>query len=417
MNLIGYPSNDFINFCILLYNKRNKTTHKMSIEKQHIIHNLFSYVKLIFLFLFGFIFFEKKLKPNSVIIHGFHSDSNFTFSPYKTIKSPPLEYFEDKNIYHDINLSFISLKSLNRYRKNNIISSLRFLSLRVFIKLHFIAAIIYFQKNKIKTININFSYVTIFYNLIKGYATAKLIDNMEGNSVYLHMWENRGHQLITDYLVKHTKKLFFLDLGITFRLAPEYTMFNYQKHSFKSKILFMSQHNFDLTKSNFHSLKYDFFKNYRIDCKQENIHVHNSILVVSPLSEDVTDMLYKLVLDNQDKKIKIKIHPYLNKNKYDKKLLEDKNLDELFNDYGIVIYAGVTTASLELFFQGRRVYKFENDYFLNIDPLIDNNCVKSINNLNDILETHTTIIDEQFKKYMFGCDNKSLQQIVKEDMR
>jgi len=414
MNLIGYPSNDFVNFCTLIYNKRNKTTHKISKEKQNILYNIFSYMKLLFLFLFGFIFFEKKFKPNSVVIHGFHSDTNFKFSPYMTIKSPPLEYFKDKNIYHDINLSFISLKSLHRYRKNNIISSLRFLSVRRFIKLHLIAARVYLQNKKIKTININFSYVTILYNLTKGFAVERLIENMDTHSIYLHMWENRGHQLITDYLVKKSKKLFFLDLGITFKLAPEYTMFNYQKHNFKSIILFMSQNNFDLTKDNFNALHYDFFKNYRIDCKKEYTHARDGILVVAPLSQEVTDMLYLLVLENQDKKIKIKIHPYLKSEKYDKKFLEDKNLNELLSSYSTVIYAGVTTASLELYFQKKQTYKFDNDYFLNIDPLVDNHCVKSIKNLNDIVETHSTSIDEQFKEYMFGCKNKSLQHIIGE---
>lgn len=418
MNLVGYPSNDFINFCTIVYNKRNRTNY-LTIEKNyHFIHSFFAYGKLLFLFLFGSLFFEKKLQSNSVIIHGFHSDTNFQFSPYRTIKSPPLDAFQDKNIYHDINLSFISLKSLHKYRKNSVISSLRFLTIKTFIKLHFIAMKIYFQNKKIKVFAIQFSYVTILYNLVKGYATAELINNMKENSVYLHMWENRGHQLITDYLVTNRKNLFFLDLGITFRLAPEYTMFYYQKHYFQSTILFMSKYNFDLTRTHFKSLHYDFFKNYRIDCENKSAPLNDNILVVSPLSEEVNAMLYNLVKENQEKKIKIKMHPYLKTDKYDKKFLEEKNLNDLFYDYGTVIYAGVTTASLELYFQEKKVYKFENDYFLNIDPLIDNNRVESIYTLDTILESHErTVINEQFKEYMFGCKNRSLESILKENMR
>ena len=410
MNLKGYPSPIFVNFCQKYYNKKNNVDSQYNHLKINFIKNIFFYFKLLFLFFFSFLFFSKNIKSNSVVIHGFHNNSNFEFNPYTTIKSPPFEYLQNKNIYHDINLSFVSFKGLFRYRKNSIIFSLRYLSSRDFFKLHLTAYKVFIQNRKINISSI--SYVDILFTLVKGTSIASLINSLDKESIYLNMWENRGHQLITDFLIEDKKKSLFLDLGITFRLAPEYMMFNYLRHDLKSKFLFMSDFNYNLLKKNLGNIDYQLFENYRIDCKNYNSQSEkNRILLISPLSMDVSFRLYQLILDNKELDIKIRLHPYLNRDKFDNKHIEHRDIYKSLDDYDTIVYAGVTTASIELYFQGKKVYKFVSDEFIDIDPLVDNNLVKKIKSLNDI-GSETKVYTEDEKNYYLGCNNKKLKEIL-----
>jgi hypothetical protein len=414
MNLTGYPSDKFIIFCMKYYNKKYNKSLNIKIVKDKYTIKLYLYFKMLFLFLFSFLFFTKNIKKNSIIIHGFHDDDNFKFSPYKTIKSPPLEIFKDKNIYHDINLSFISLKSLLKYKQNNIIFSLRFLSSLELIKLHYTAFKILLQSKSINKFNI--SYVDILYTLVKGQSISNLINYIDGESIYFNMWENRGYHLIIDFLIKDSSKSIFLDLGILFRVAPEYMMLNFPRHNLKSRFLFMSQFNYDLVKKNLGNIDYKLFKNYRIDCKPYNSKgIKNNILLISPLSIDVANKLYSLILDNKNKElnIKIRLHPYLNNDDFDDKYIEHRNIYEALDDYETIIYAGITTAAIELYFQGKKVFKFISNEFIDIDPLTDNALVSKISSLEEI-KSHTKMFTNEDKEYYLGCNNLSLKKILKE---
>ena len=413
MNLTGYPSDKFLLFCTKYYNKKyNKNLH-INISKDKIIVKLYLYTKLIFLFLFSFLFFSKNIKKNSVIIHAFHSDENFNSIPYRTIKSPPLEYFSDKNVYHDINLSFVSLKSLFKYKKNNIVFSLRYMTFFELMKLHYIALKVYLQNKSINKFDI--SYVDILYTLVKGVSIANLVNDMDKQSIYLHMWENRGYQVVTDFLINKKKKLFFLDLGIAFRLSPEYMMFNYLRHKLKAQFLFMSEYNYNLVKHNLGDINYELFKNYRIDCKYyKSLGKKNSILLIAPLSLNISKKLYQLIIDNKNLNIKIRLHPYIDKNNFKDEYLEHRNIYESLDDYNTIIYAGMTTAAIELFFQGKEIYKFISDEFIDIDLLVDEGLVSKIKSLNDILLGKSTKVSIKQKNYYMGCDNKNLKEILKE---
>jgi hypothetical protein len=415
MNLIGYPSYNFIYFCKTYYNKKyNKKLSYIVKEEITFKTSIYLYIKLVFLFLFSHIFFKKKIKKNSIVIHGFHSDNDFKISPYKTIKTPPLRYFRNKNIYHDINISFVSLKSLLKYKKNNVTIGLVYLTFLEFIKLHYTAYKIFIKSKKINIFSI--SYVKILYTLIKGVSAGRLINNLDEETKYLHMFENRGYHLIADLLVKNHNKSIFLNLGISFRLAPEYMMFKYPRHTIKSKFLFMSKFNYDLVKKSLGDIDYKLFKNYRIDCKDYRSNgKENSILIISPLSMDVANALYKLILNNKNKelKIKIKLHPYLNKDNFDTEYIEYKNIYESLDDYNTIVYAGITTASIELYFQSKNIYKFVSDEFIDIDPLVDNNLVKKIKSLEEIQYSNKCYTKEE-KDYYLGCSNKNLKEILKE---
>jgi len=416
MNLTGYPSNKFIIFCMKYYNKKYHKSLNIKIDKDRYMIKLYLYFKMLFLFLFSFLFFTKDIKKNSIIIHGFHNNDNFEFSPYKTIKSPPLENFKDKNIYHDINLSFVSLKSLLKYKQNNIIFSLRFLSFLELTKLHYIAFKILSQSKSINKFNI--SYVDILYTLVKGKSISNLINYLDTESIYLNMWENRGHHLITDFLIKDSSKSIFLDLGIMFRLAPEYMMLNFPRHTLKSKFIFMSRFNYDLVKNNLGNVNYKLFKNYRIDYKNYNIQgKKNSILLISPLSISISKKLYQLILDNEDTSlnIKIRLHPYLTKSSFNIKYIEQRDIYQSLEDYDTIVYAGATTAAIELYFQGKKIYKFISDEFVDIDPLVDNNLVDKIKSLDEIQFNNKYFTQEE-KEYYLGCNNKSLKEIL-EDLK
>jgi len=414
MNLVGYPSDKFMFFCIKYYNKKYNKNLDTNIIKENIIINIYLYLRLVLFFLLSSVIFNKKIKKNSVVIHSFHTDSDFKNNPYTTIKSPPLEYFENKNIYHDINISFISLKSILKYKNNNIVCSLNNLSVVEFITLHYQALKIYIQSKKINLFPI--SYVHIIYVLVKGISISKLINNLDNDSKYLHMFEKRGYHLIADFLILNHKKSLFLDLGISFRMAPEYMMFNYTRHILKSEFIFMSNFNYKLLKNNLKNIKYKLFKNYRIDCTDyKSEGKKNNILLVSPLSVDVTNKLYKLLVKNKNKKlnIRIRLHPFLNKNNFDVEHIEERGIYESLDDYDTVIYAGTTTAAIELYFQGKKVYKFISNEFLDIDPLVDYNLVKKIVSLAD-MEGNNRIFTEDEKEYYLGCNNKNLKEILEE---
>lgn len=414
MNLVGYPSDKFIVFCAKYYNKKYNKNIIINVTKNRIASSIYLYLKLIFLFLVSPLFFTKKIKDNSIIIHGFHTDDNFKFSPYRTIKSPPLEYFKNKSIYHDVNISFVSLKSLLKYKRNNITCSIIHLSLIAFIKLHYKALTVFFQSKKINIFPV--SYVDILYTLVKGISTSELINNLDEQSKYLHMWENRGYQLISDLLILNSNKSIYLNLGIIFRLAPEYMMFRYVKHTIRTKFLFMSEFNYDLVKGHLGKINYNFFKNYRIDCNHYNSdYKKNNILLIAPLCVDVSNVLYKLILNNKNEKlnIKIRLHPYINKSNFNNKYIEQRSIYESLDDYGIIIYAGITTATIELYFQGKKVYKFVSDEFIDIDPLVDNNLVNKIQSLAEINNDRIEYNDKD-KNYYLGCNNKNLNEILKE---
>ena len=412
MNLDGYPSDKFLFFCNKIYNKKNNTCLKTDYKKQSLSISLYKYIKIFLLFLLSKIFFSKKIKKKSVVIHTYHSDKNFDHAKYKSLKSPPLEYFKKNHVYHDINISFVSFKSLFKYKKNNVLCSICYISLLDFIKIHFLSFKIFIQNKKINLYSI--SYVNIFYTLVKGWGLAKLINNLDDETHYLHLWENRGYQLISDLLTKKTKKSIFLNLGVIFRVSPEYTMFNYLRHDLKSKILFMSEYNFNLVKKNLGKIDFDFFKNYRIDCNNYQIKGrNNSILLICPLSEKVTRFIYNLILDNNNKdlNIKIKLHPFLNQKNFNSKDIEPRDIYKCLHDYDTIIYVGITTAAIELYFQGKKIYKLYSDNFLDIDPLIDNNLVYKIKSLTDMKDYNYTS-DEKNKQYYLGCDNKSLDKIL-----
>lgn len=412
MNLVGYPSDKFMVFCTKYYNKKYNKSLKINITKERKIINLYLYLKLVFFFILSPLIFNKKIKKNSIIIHSFHTDDNFKSTPYKTIKSPPLEYFKNKNIYHDINISFISLKSLLKYKKSNIVCSLNHLSLIEFSSLHYKAFIIYLQSRKINLFPI--SYVDIMYILIKGVATSKLINSLDRESKYLHMFEKRGYHLIADFLVYNHEKSIFLDLGIAFRMSPEYMMFNYTKHTLKSRFMFMSNFNYNLLKNNLQNIKYKLFKNYRIDCENYNSKgKKNSILLISPLSLSVANKLYQLIIDNKNLNIKIRLHPYLNKKNFEIKYIEQRGIYESLDDYDTIVYSGVTTAAIELYFQGKKTYKFISDEFLDLDPLVDNNLVKKIKFLEQI-KNDTATFSMKEKDYYLGCGNRNLKQVLEE---
>lgn len=414
MNLLGYPSSKFITFCIKYYNKKYNRNILIKHEKSSAINNLYLYIKLLIIFIFSGMFFSKRIKRNSIVIHGFHSDDNFNYKPYKTIKTPPFESFHNKIIYHDINISFISLKSLFKYKKNNIICSIRYINLFEFIHIHYIALKIFIKSKKINLFPVSF--VHIIYTLVKGISISNLINNLDNKSKYLQMYENRGYNLITDYLIQDKNKSIFLDLGIMFRLSPEYMMFNYKRHTLKCKFLFMSEFNYELIKNKLGNIDYELFKNYRIDCKSyNNESKKNSILLISPLSLEVSESLYKLILDNKNEKlnIKIRLHPYLNRKSFDTKYIEYRNIYELLDDYDTIIYSGITTASIELYFQGKKVYKYISNEFIDIDPLTDKNLVKKIKSLSDIGD-NVKIYTKEEKAYYLGCDNKNLKEILKE---
>jgi hypothetical protein len=413
MNLIGYPSDEFISFCTLIFNKKFKQRLSINISKKNCIFNLSQYLKLFFIYFFSKYCLSKKIDKNSVIIHGFHDDSNFNSTPYTTIKSPPLSYFEKQTVYHDVNLSFITLKSLLNNKKNNILVSFGFLTLFNFLKIHILATKIYVKNKKIRKKFLSYSYVDVLYNLAKGYGIAQFIEKLDSDSIYLHMWENRGHQLITDYLLLNSSKLIYLDLGITFRLAPNFTMFNYQKHEFNNQIFFMSEYNYNLVKNNFKKLNYTFFKNYRIDCNPPKACTNGNTLLIAPLSLKITDSLYNLIVKNSHFNLKIKLHPYINKDRYDQKHIEHRSMQELLHDYETIVYAGVTTAAIELFFSGKKVYKFESAEFLDIDPLLDYKLIKRIRTLTDVfLDANTLDCKNNLKEYMLGCHNENLHTIL-----
>lgn len=412
MNHNGYPSDEFLFFCNKIYNKKNNISLTTDFKKQSKYISFIKYIKIFLLFFLSKIFFSKKIKKESIIIHTYHSDNNFNHDSYKSLKSPPFEYFKNKHIYHDINISFVSFKSLLRYKKNNVLCSICHISLSDFIKIHFLSFKIFKQNMNINLYPI--SYVNIVYTLFKGWGLSKLINNLDDKSCYLHMWENRGYQLISDLLTKNAKKSIFLNLGVIFRVSPEYTMFNYPRHDLKSKILFMSEYNFNLVKKNLGKIDYEFFKNYRIDCNDYRINgKKNSILLICSLSEKNTRFLYNLILDNNnnDLNIKIKLHPFLNQTNYNSKDIEQRDIYKCLQDYDTIIYMGITTAAIELYFQGKKVYKLHSQEFLNIDPLVDNNLVFKIKSLTEVREYKNTS-DIRKKQYYLGCNNKSLDKII-----
>ena len=410
MNLVGYPSENFLYFCAQSYNKKYQKNIRYKPSSIKIFRSLYHYVKLLFLFTFSSLFFSKKVDSNSVIIHAFHDDENFHLSPYRTIKSPPLETFTNHKVYHDINISFISLKSLFHYKKHNILCSLSYLSFRELMKLHYLAARVYFKSKTLQGYGV--SYVEILFTLVKGVSIASLINQTDTSSIYFNMWENRGYHHILDFLVKDNKKLYHLDLGVLFRLSPEYMMLHHLRHTPRGYFLIMSHFNYDLVYKRMGSIEYDFFKNYRINCHTRDVkNVKNNILLLSPLSSGVAKRLYTLLLSYDKGNIKLKLHPYLERTSFNEEYLETRALYDILDDYDTVVYTGATTAAIELYFQGMKVYKFITSEFLDSDPLVDNALVETIDSLEAIGEsTHTFTQDE--KNYYLGCDNKTLQEIL-----
>ena len=412
MNLIGYPDEEFINFCKVYYNKKFSKNILVNKKKMSFVREFFSYLKLVIIFVTSPLFFSKNIKKDSAVVHAFHSNEYFKKKPYVTLKTPPFEHLKKENVYHDINISFIKIRDLVKYKGHDIVSSIRYLSLMSFIKLHFIAAKSYYSNRKINLMSI--SYSRILYTLVKGKSIANLINKLDESSYYLNMWENRGHNLITDYLIQEPKKSIFLDLGIMFRLSQYYMVLNYQRHQFNSNLLFMSEFNYDLVKKNFNGLNPWFYKNFRIDNSEIKDKVETTkILLIAPLSESITDNLYELIGMYNNLDIKIKLHPYTLSKKYEKKYLETRSIYNILDDYSIIIYSGITTAVIELYFQGKEIYKYVNDEFFDIDPLIDNKLVNKIDSLDNIQFNKTSFTDEE-KNYYLGYKNKELKDIVKE---
>ena len=409
MNLQGYPSEYFLSFCTRYYNKKQQGSYSFIVKKKSVVKSFFRYGKLIFVFFFSSILFQKKIDKKSIVVHAFHKDSDLKKQPYTTMKTPPLESFESYTLYHEINLSFISLKHPFSYRKHSIVSGLRFLSFWQFLCLHGKALRIYYMNYTFE----GNSYVSILYTLVKGYSTALLINALDEDSLYLNMWENRGHQLITDKLLENANKQIFLNLAVNFRVSPEYTMFYHLRHTPKSQFLFMSQFNYDLVSNRLKNISYDFFKNYRINCQQFSFNdSKDAILLLAPLSKATTDALYKLIQAYPLLTIKIKLHPFLKSDEYDEAFIETRNIYETLSDYTIIVYSGITTAALELYFQGKTLYKFESESFLDIDPLVDKGLVEKITSLDNIDTKQKHRLLQEEKNYYLGCDNKTLQEIL-----
>jgi hypothetical protein len=419
MNEIGYPSSNMDNFFRYYYNKKFSKKIKYIKIRNKFASSAYLYFKLLFLFIFSFLFFKK---PNNNkkynIVHAFHSDSDFLNKPYRTTKTPPSEeLINDSTLYHDVNLSFVSLNKLLEYKKHRITLSIRYLSIFTFIILHFTALKVYINSYKLFKLNfLNTSYCSILYILVKGYSIGSLINSLNKDSRYFNMWENRGyHHILDDIVINHEKNI-CLDVALIFRFSPQYTMLKTTRRELKSKILCMSKLNYDLVKNNLGNVNYNFFKNYRIDCENYNSKgKKNSILLLSPLSVDVSNTLYKLIIDNKNDalNIQIRLHPYLNKDNYDNKYIEDRNIYDSLDDYDTIVYAGITTASVELYFQGKNVYKFITDEFIDIDMLVDNNLVSKIKSLDEI-NNKINRYNKVDKNYYLGCNNKTLKEILEE---
>jgi hypothetical protein len=82
-------------------------------------------------------------------------------------------------------------------------------------------------------------------------------------------------------------------------------------------------------------------------------------------------------------------------------------------DYDTVIYAGPTSASFELYFQGKKLYYLATDDFIDIDSLMDNGLVKKIYTLSDIKDNNKKFTEKE-KQYFLGCNNKTLNTVLKE---
>jgi len=418
MNLIGVPSDEFNVFCIRYYNRKFSQISPESIKSNSILYSLLRAAKIILIYFYSKFIFKKIRNKKSIVIHAFHKESDFNRKEYSTLKSPPFEYFDGFNIIHDINPSFVSISSMHKFKgyRDNITCSLIYINIFDFLYFFTLSLKYFFSFYLIRrssSILNDFpaNVHDIIFNILKGVGTSKLINNLDNESRYLHMWENRGHQNIADFLLNSDLKSLFLNVAVIFKNNPEYMFFRFLNHKRRSKLLLMSESNRDILPDKVVQNS-SLFYNYRIPkLNISNDSYSNKILVITPISVSRSRELYNLVCKSNIKNIKIKFHPFVDTKFFKEKYIENRNLYSCIKDYGSVLYSGYTSAALELYFLNKKIYKLETLNKIDIDFIVDYNMCTIISSLDDITsKTELNRLDT--KNYFLGIENNILQYYI-----
>jgi hypothetical protein len=407
---IGYPPHYIISLGIILYIKKrlkgkNVTLHtqrpelisyylnKKILSKIFDLYSLFKVLCFIITYLVAkcFLITPRKNKK-TIIVHSNHADSFFKPERgYVTSKVPDLSILEKEKGYtvlYDINPNFFTFFNIIKFSSRKIVYAPVYLSFLEIISICFQSAV-FTIKNYLLWKSFYFSvdsvYYQIFFNILKRKSIVAMLRQFDNDYKYIMPWENRGFQLGVECDL-NSDNLINYECGLLSKTCSEYNSYRHLRHTPSATLLAMSKGSADFLSILGPSSGIDIVKSPRVfylKAKDNGCTNKDTVLVICPSDKALTEMMLKDAFNTQHHfNIKIKLHPY-DKRKVENKYFESRPLFSCLSDYSIAVFSGVTSASMEVYLAGLKVYRYNNPNWLCFDTL-DGIDVSSINSFNEI---------------------------------
>tara|TARA_Y100000389_G_scaffold205079_1_gene262797 strand:- start:11233 stop:12429 length:1197 start_codon:yes stop_codon:yes gene_type:complete len=315
------------------------------IKKKTIIFFLKEFIYLIYEFLKIFIFYVIFRINKKKILEKISNKKNLILENQTNLNLPFRKTTSRvvKNIFFDLNISFLSLKNIRLIIKENLFFC-SFVALdfkNIFKSLIISLKVFYFDYSFDRNLLFNQTKPLrkIFLDTIKIYSLESFIEDYKVKK-YFFFWENRGWQ--NHFLENYDKKFIGFQRGLEGELGPIYCNHRFNKNLNNSKIFFESKfHYLDFKGKNKILGSLNIKKKNKLELKLSNIK-KNKILIFCGL--DLANTNFALNLLKKFNYLYFRPHPELNNyviSQFNERLEIGEINDKFYNKFDAFISVGV----------------------------------------------------------------------------